>query len=343
MPGTNANHDGLDRKQLTGVAGLGAMGAARDDGARNRTARLLKRGRDSDKTAATVRDRPPGGKRSGTDAEELASGLATSSSYKIRGKTSDAGATGVIGYNDAPTGSADGVLGLVESATDDATGVKGLAGSTSGETIGVHGQTLSDEIGAVAVFADASLSAADALRADATGGSGGDAIYASADTDGSKGVWGENTASSGTQAYGGYFRSTASGSPALKAVGDSGRALETDGDVQINDSTRQKTGGPVAKGYVQSDGTLSRAVNVNDAKRSSTGTYEIDFSGFSYDTGPYITQITVGSTASNTPIPEATDDSQGNLLVYVEDVNGNNQDVDFYFVTYEMPSGTITT
>lgn len=53
----------------------------------------------------------------------------TPSTYKVRGKLSDQGATGVFGYNDASSGSSRGVYGRVDSGDNDAAGVRGVAAS----------------------------------------------------------------------------------------------------------------------------------------------------------------------------------------------------------------------
>jgi len=63
------------------------------------------------------------------------------STYKTRGKISDADATGVFGYNTAGSGTGIGVAGNVDSGHDAAVGIRGEAANASGNADGVVGIT----------------------------------------------------------------------------------------------------------------------------------------------------------------------------------------------------------
>jgi len=163
--------------------------------------------------------------------------MAVSSDYKVRGKKSAPGGTGVLGYNTATGGKSFGVEGVSDSTDTGAAGVRGdstAAGSTAatygvhgvseatgtlninpagvrgtgtggGKNAGVLGVTESDEGRAAGVQAVATTGFANAILATAEGGNG---VEATTSGGGSYGVWGRHTGTSKTDRDYGVFGQT---------------------------------------------------------------------------------------------------------------------------------------
>lgn len=120
-----------------------------------------------------------GGAEQGDRLNALA---AISSTYKVRGKLGDVGATGVFGYSTAGTGTGRGVLGRVDSSDNGAAGVRGETSSTNGTTYGVQGMTASTSTGAAGVKGEATgTSGAVHGVYGATSSSGGYGVYSNDD------------------------------------------------------------------------------------------------------------------------------------------------------------------
>lgn len=111
---------------------------------------------------------------------------------------------------------------------------------------------------------------------------------------------------------------------------------EIDGDLSFPDGTPQLTAGPVAKGYINSDGTIGNAVNVDETEWDGSR-YVIALNDIDYDATEYVTLVMPMSG----PFPDAmpTDTVEGELVVAFED----KEQYDFTFVTYNLPDGTETT
>lgn len=164
------------------------------------------------------------------------------------------------------------------------------------------------------------------------------------------GVGGRATAESGL-AYGvagqcrsddgfGVFGSNTGSGYGVFSFGDS----LTWGDHEITDEllfadgTPQRTAGPVAKGYINADGTVENAVNVDDATWDSNfNSYVITLDDITYDNTEYVTVIMPMSTTYPDALPSDTTD--GELQVNFDD----KEQHDFAFVTYDLPDGTETT
>jgi hypothetical protein len=257
---------------------------------------------------------------------------------KVIGRLSDTDGIGVLGEATGSGGASRGVLGQTASADPGATGVRGEATAASGATYGVHGTTNGDApVAAAGVFADAINTDATALRARANGGLG-NGVDAQASAEGYFGIYGQHTAPSGNNAYGVVAQTASPDAPALLALGSGGGAIDTNGNVTVNDSTEQKTAGPIAKGHINFDGTVENAVNVDSATYDSTNErYQITLSE-SYHYQDYATLVTVsgGGFAHEGSV-------SGDLLVYLVNDDGNTFQASFQFVTFALPNGTVVT
>lgn len=138
-----------------------------------------------------------------TDDEEESTDLtavtaaAISSDYKVRGKKSASGGTGVLGHNTATSGTSYGVEGVTDAESTGAAGVRGYASGSSDQTYGVHAETETTNQKGAGLKAEARSGSSNAIVARARGG--GHGIDTSTDADGNYAVWARQVGASGTQ------------------------------------------------------------------------------------------------------------------------------------------------
>jgi len=122
------------------------------------------------------------------------------SSFKVRGKLTDSGATGVFGYNQAGSGTGRGVLGRVDSPNATAAGVRGEAAD------GTTGAAADGVVGVTADPGDSTPQYASGVRGKATNSAGTNTagVYGSSDdtTDGTRGVFGVAENANGGKTFG---------------------------------------------------------------------------------------------------------------------------------------------
>lgn len=279
-----------------------------------------------------------------TELNDIESNSVNSTTYKVRGKLNTADATGVLGHNTASNGAGYGVEGVTESPTDGAAGVRGHATAGSGETWGVLGVSDGDtgaasgvrgEAGDAASHGVAGYNLSDPANEEFPNGTAG--VFGNTDRSDDYGVLGWNSASSGFESIGVYGFNESPDAPAVFAWNQStGPAVETNGDVKVNDATVQKTAGPIAKGTVRDDGTISGSVNVDSVTwNSSDSRWEVSISNVSYN----FTEYTTVASALSERISMSVGSFNGDLLV----LPGDSSRTGFSFVTHDIPSGTVTT
>lgn len=126
---------------------------------------------------------------------------AVSTGIGVRGTTSGANGTGVVGIATATSGYGSGVYG--QSASGSGTGVEGINNATSGYANGVYGQSVSTSGSGVVGFSNATSGYANGVygQSASTSGSGlsGNATAASGYT---SGVYGYAASTNGTGVYG---------------------------------------------------------------------------------------------------------------------------------------------
>lgn len=126
-----------------------------------------------------------------------------------------------------------------------------------------------------------------------------------------------------------------------KTQGDHETTGDTDlgGELALADGTSQRTAGPVAKGFVDTDGTIVNAVNLDSATWDSTEQrYYLSLVGENYWFDEYATVIT--------PLFDSTvrvTSRQGDMAVEIRDGDGTLIQSGFQFVTFALPDGTETT
>lgn len=112
-----------------------------------------------------------------------------------------------------------------------------------------------------------------------------------------------------------------------------GSALEVDGDISVNgelsfeDGSKQRTGGPIAKGFVNSDGTIENAVNVTSVTLVEPGRYQINLQDEYFWYNEYSVVVTPVTFA----VPRYTSNG-GNLIIEFE----NDEEPMFTFVVYKL-------
>ncbi len=218
-------------------------------------------------------------------------------------------------------------------------GVRGRTESNTGR--GVIGMTVSDAYdhntytgSGVGVCGVTDLSSDDDDVSDAGGVFG----LATADSGVAYGVLGRNYSPEGWGVRGMDMSGTGHG---VYSHGDS----KTDGDHELtgeltfSDETPQRTAGPIAKGWINSDGSIQNAVNVSEAEwNESEKRYRITIANESYFYDEYVTVVT-----PLTHVRPRTTSNGGELIVEFYDSDGNNVQSGFQLVTHELPSGVETT
>lgn len=118
-----------------------------------------------------------------------------------------------------------------------------------------------------------------------------------------------------------------------------GEDLNLGNELRFDDATPQRTAGPIAKGWINADGSIENAVNVNSAQwESDNQRYRIAIAGEYYFFNQYVTVITPNDTQ---PLRFRTTSNSGNLIVEFFDVDGDMVQTQFQFVTYTLPSGSV--
>ena len=237
----------------------------------------------------------------------------------IHGKATGEGAThGVRGESDSLNGR--GVVGFAASESYEHE-------TFTGSAIGVTGVT--DRSGEESGLSD----------------SGGVFGWATATSGSAYGVLGRNASSDG---WGVLAMDTSGDGLALRASGDTelDGNHETTGDTDLggelafSDETPQRTAGPIAKGWINEDGSIENAVNVDSAEwNSGEERYRIKITDETYWFDEYVTVVTPLSTEA--PRSRITSNA-GDLIVEFIDA-GENVQTGFQFVTYELPSGAVQT
>lgn len=118
-----------------------------------------------------------------------------------------------------------------------------------------------------------------------------------------------------------------------------GEGLTVGGELQFGDATPQRTAGPIAKGWINADGSIENAVNVSGAQWvSSEDRYRINIAGEFYFFDEYVTVITPIVSS----LTQRTTSNSGALIVEFRDSNDDLVQSQFQFVTYKLPVGSVT-
>lgn len=280
----------------------------------------------------------------------------------------DDGAAGVRGHATASGIDAGtvGVEGITEANADNNAAVEivpaGVEGTATGEnaTHGIRGTSNSVRGRGVVGFATSDDYDHSTFTGSAIGMSGvTDRSSDDSSLSDAGGVFGWATATSGT-AYGVLGRNaspdgwgvlamdTSDEGHALYANGDSeldgdtsvGGDTDIGGELAFSDATPQRTAGPIAKGFINLDGSIENAVNVASAQWHETEErYRINISGEHYWFDNYVTVLTTVNPGSSARVTS----NSGDLVVEVTDDDGNNIQSQFQFVTYDLPTGAQTT
>ena len=232
------------------------------------------------------------------------------STHGVRGETESLNGRGVAGFatteaydHDTFTGSAIGVMGITDRSGDtsglsDSGGVFGWTTATSGSTYGVLGRNASSD--GWGVLAMDTSGEALALRASGDTELSGDTL-----------VDGDH-----------------------ETTGDT----ELGGELEFADATPQRTAGPIAKGYINADGTIENAVNVDSAEwHSGEERYRINLTNEYYFFNEYATTVT--------PVQDCTfriTSNGGDMAIEFRDDEGDLIQTMFQFVTHKLPNGVVT-
>lgn len=249
--------------------------------------------------------------------------------YGVYGTGNSPSSLGVVG--DASAGSLSnmsagqpvGVIGHTDrSGTDNgvvrAFGVFGKASATSGRAHGVYGKTNSDD--GYGLYSDGdSYAGGDHLVQ-------GDIVTNATGMRTSRLYFGDDTTP-----HGRLVHDNTEDTFSLSANVKSGATFEVQMDMELNqDGTKQRTAGPIAKGYISDGGSITSAVNVDSVSwDSGANWYEISLTNITYEYNQFVTTVT----SSDRVAAGTGSTGDGELLVYFEDDNQH----DFQFVTYDLP------
>ena len=115
-----------------------------------------------------------------------------------------------------------------------------------------------------------------------------------------------------------------------------GTRVEVDEDLAFFDGTPQRTAGPIAKAYINSDGSIANSVNIEAVEwDAGLGGYRVTVTGENYWFNRYVATITQSGT---TPTAVSTSSQGGNLLVFFDGGAQRN----FQLVVHDLPNGTLT-
>lgn len=292
--------------------------------------------------------------------------VADGGDVKVVGDMPADNGTGVRGHATATgTSETTGVEGTADADADNNSSPEvipaGVRGETTGDgsTHGVRGDTASVNGRGVTGFATSdaynhsSFTQSGIGVIGVTDRSGDDSGISDAG-----GVFGYATASEGT-AYGVIGRTNSPDGWGVRGMDMSGSGHgvysygdsktqgdhETTGDTELGgelafgDETPQRTAGPIAKGWINSDGSIENAVNVSNAYwNDSEERYRITISGETYWYNSYATVVTPLSHAT-----VRTTSNGGDLVVEFRDLGDALVKRGFQFVTYDLPTGDVET
>lgn len=144
----------------------------------------------------------------------------------------------------------------------------------------------------------------------------------------------------GINAFGGYGVQSDGDS---KTVGDNeitgdnqvGGDTTVGGELSFPDETPQRTAGPIAKGFINADGSIENAVNVNSAVwRDDEERYRIRVTDEWYFFNEYVTTVT-----PLTHVTPRVTSNNGDIIVEFRNSSGDQVQSGFQFVTHELPEG----
>ncbi|WP_376692465.1 hypothetical protein [Wenzhouxiangella sp. EGI_FJ10409] len=115
--------------------------------------------------------------------------------------------------------------------------------------------------------------------------------------------------------------------------------LDVGEELAFNDQTPQRTAGPIAKGSINSDGSVENAVNVSNVTwNENSERYEISISGEPYYFDEYVTSVTI---TELDVVRTRLGSGLNRMYVYLYDESGNLVQGKFQFVTYKLPEGSV--
>ena len=123
-------------------------------------------------------------------------------------------------------------------------------------------------------------------------------------------------------------------------------ALDIEGNVRVGeeltffDNSPQRTAGPIAKAFINSDGSIGRAVNIDSVQwDADINSYLISVTGENYVyRESYVSHVTQSGIGSMVPLAVITSSMGGDLLVRFE---GGSQR-DFQLVIYKLEDGVVS-
>lgn len=164
-----------------------------------------------------------------------------------------------------------------------------------------------------------------------SGGQSSKVVGKFSDSNGGVGVYGHNTAGSGTT-YGIWGEVDSADGHGLYTPNDA----KVDGTFSVGDKTPQETGGPIAKGVIRSDGFIRNAQGVANAEYFASGpSYDIEYENFSYNNQEYVTVVTPVEDAAMIDIGQSGVNPK-KCVVEMFDETGSGIVSDFQFVTYKV-------
>jgi hypothetical protein len=114
-----------------------------------------------------------------------------------------------------------------------------------------------------------------------------------------------------------------------------GSRVEVSEEQTFFDGTPQRTAGPIAKAYINSDGSIANSVNIESVEwEAGLSRYRVTLAGESYWFDRYVTTITP---SGSTPTAVSTSSQGGDLIVLFD--GGTQQN--FQLVVHDLPDGTV--
>jgi len=108
--------------------------------------------------------------------------------------------------------------------------------------------------------------------------------------------------------------------------------VNQNGEASFTDDTVQSTAGPIAKGYINSDGSVRTGVNVDSATwNSGSSRYEISLTNIDFHYENQVTSIT----STGSPLASSVGSVSGDIIV---EFDGGVQE-NFTIVVYDIPDG----
>ncbi len=111
--------------------------------------------------------------------------------------------------------------------------------------------------------------------------------------------------------------------------------VEVAGELAFADDSPQRTAGPIAKAFINSDGSIANGVNIDSVSwEPGASAYRVTLSNEYYFFNGFAATVTPSGTSSAV----RTASQGGDLLVYFEDA----QQRSFQLVVYKLPDGVVT-